>query len=92
MILGIYKSPTFTRPVYIYESITTIILNVLDALSLKKFFEKTKSFPRKSRTPFFSWKCCNWKRNNSIQIEWDVKNKLVSKNGVLPLTSTLLKI
>ena len=44
MILGIYKSPTFTRPVSIYESITTIILNVLDALSLKKFFEKRNPF------------------------------------------------
>ena len=76
-----------------WQSVKT--LNVFNTLTLKQIFRKTKTFFKKLEYDFYlkalrlkthRFQCSNPKPKLR-QIEWWLQNRLITKNGVLPVTT-----
>ena len=69
----------------------------------KQFYQKRNLF-QKTGIPIFSWKNQDWKRNISVQncpvrskysdkrqIEWEAQDNLITKNGLLSITTLFFR-
>ena len=96
MVRGIFKIavPLRDRHVFMWQSVE--ILNVLNTLTLKQIFAKTKTFFKeleyrflvestKIETHHFHTKLPCQKPMLKLIIEWWVQNGSITKNGVLPV-------
>ena len=97
-VLGVFKIALHLRDRYVFMWQSADILDVFSTLNLKQIFWKTKTFFKKLKYSFLveSTKIGNASfpykitisESNVKQILWGVQNGPITKNGVLPVTSS----